>query len=63
MDVPRQLAPVALTPGEAAALIAAIVAIGPYTSAAAHTALQKLLGALAPSRTGRRGSVIDRLAG
>lgn len=48
LDIPRQLPPVTLTPGEAAALIASLVAIGPYTSATAHTALQKLLNALAP---------------
>lgn len=47
LDIPRQLPPVTLTPGEAAALIASLVAIGPYTSATAHTALQKLLNALA----------------
>lgn len=40
------LPPVALSPGEAAALIASLVAIGPYTSAAAQTALAKLLAAL-----------------
>jgi predicted DNA-binding transcriptional regulator YafY len=48
LNIPRQLPPVTLTPGEAAALIASLVAIGPYTSATAHTALQKLLNALAP---------------
>lgn len=41
-----QLPPIALTPGEAAALVAALVAIGPYTSATARTALDKLLTAL-----------------
>jgi predicted DNA-binding transcriptional regulator YafY len=41
-----QLPPIALTPGEAAALVAALVAIGPYTSATARTALDKLLAAL-----------------
>jgi predicted DNA-binding transcriptional regulator YafY len=41
-----QLPPVALTPGEASALVAALVAIGPYTSASARTALDKLLAAL-----------------
>jgi predicted DNA-binding transcriptional regulator YafY len=40
------LPPITLTPGEAAALIAALVAIGPYTSATAGTALDKLLAAL-----------------
>ena len=41
-----RLPPVDLTPGEAAALVAALVAIGPYTSATARTALDKLLTAL-----------------
>jgi hypothetical protein len=35
-----------LTPGETAALVAALVAIGPYSSATARTALDKLLAAL-----------------
>lgn len=43
LDVPAHLPPVTLTPGEAAALIASLVAVGPYTSATAQTALQKLL--------------------
>jgi len=38
--VPGQLSQVTLTPGGVAALIASLVAIGPYTSVAAHTALQ-----------------------
>ena len=42
----ERLPPVDLTPGEAAALVAALVAIGPYTSATARTALDKLLTAL-----------------
>lgn len=41
-----QLPPIELTPGEAAALVASLVAIGPYTSATARTALDKLLAAL-----------------
>jgi predicted DNA-binding transcriptional regulator YafY len=40
------LPPVTLTPGEAAAIIASLVAIGPYTSATARTALDKLLSVL-----------------
>jgi predicted DNA-binding transcriptional regulator YafY len=40
------LPPLALSPGEAAAVIASLVAIGPYTSATAQTALAKLLAAL-----------------
>jgi predicted DNA-binding transcriptional regulator YafY len=46
LDIPRQLPPVTLTPGEAAALIASLTAVGPYTSATAHTALRKLLDAI-----------------
>lgn len=46
LDVPRQLPPVTLTPGEAAALIASLVAVGPYTSSTARTALRKLIGAM-----------------
>jgi predicted DNA-binding transcriptional regulator YafY len=52
LDVPRQLPAVTLTPGEAAALIASLVAVGPYTSATARTALQKLISALAGSAPG-----------
>jgi hypothetical protein len=37
---------VILTPGEAAALVASLVAVGPYISATARTALDKLLSAL-----------------
>jgi len=40
------LPPLAFSPGEAAAVIASLVAIGPYTSATAQTALAKLLVAL-----------------
>ena len=47
LQCPSQLPPIALTPGEAAALVAALVAIGPYSSATARTALDKLLAALA----------------
>jgi predicted DNA-binding transcriptional regulator YafY len=46
IDARSQLPPLTLTPGEAAALVAALVAIGPYTSAAARTVLDKLLAAL-----------------
>jgi predicted DNA-binding transcriptional regulator YafY len=47
IDARRVLPPLSLTPGEAAALIASLVAVGPYISAAAQTALAKLLGTLA----------------
>lgn len=46
IDARRELPPLALTPGEAAALVASLVAVGPYISAAAQTALAKLLAAL-----------------
>ncbi len=42
------LPPLAFTPGEVVALIASLVAVGPYVSATAQTALGKLLAALAP---------------
>lgn len=41
-----QLPPIQLTAGEAAALVASLVGIGPYTSATARTALDKLMAAL-----------------
>jgi predicted DNA-binding transcriptional regulator YafY len=47
LDVRSVLPPVTLTPGEASALIASLVAVGPYTSATARSALDKLLSALA----------------
>lgn len=46
IDARRELPPLALTPGEAAALIASLVAVGPYTSATAQSALRKLIHAL-----------------
>jgi predicted DNA-binding transcriptional regulator YafY len=52
LDVRPVLPPVTLTPGEAAALIASLVAVGPYTSATARSALDKLLSALAPPASG-----------
>lgn len=42
------LPPLILTPGEVVALVASLVAVGPYVSATAQTALGKLLAALAP---------------
>jgi predicted DNA-binding transcriptional regulator YafY len=41
--------PIAFSPGEVAALIASLAAIGPYTSATARSALDKLLMALVPA--------------
>jgi predicted DNA-binding transcriptional regulator YafY len=46
IDARRELPPLLLSPGEAAALVASLVAVGPYVSAAAHTALVKVLTAL-----------------
>ena len=46
IDARRVLPPVTLTPGEAAALVASLVAVGPYTSATAQSALAKLLASL-----------------
>ena len=46
IDARSKLPPVTLTPGEAAAIIAALVAIGPYTSAVARSALTKLVDSL-----------------
>ncbi|ALG13912.1 helix-turn-helix transcriptional regulator [Kibdelosporangium phytohabitans] len=46
IDARSLLPPIELTPGEASALVAAIVAVGPFSSATAQTALQKLLNAL-----------------
>lgn len=46
IDARRELPPLTLTPGEASALVASLVAVGPYISASAQTALAKLLAAL-----------------
>ena len=48
IDARRELPPLVLTPGEASALVASMVAVGPYVSAAAQSALGKLLAALSP---------------
>jgi predicted DNA-binding transcriptional regulator YafY len=48
LDVPATVAPVQLTPGEIAALIASVASVGPYISATAHSALTRLLEALHP---------------
>jgi len=48
IDARRELPPLMLTPGEASALIASLVSLGPYTSATAATALAKLIDTLAP---------------
>jgi predicted DNA-binding transcriptional regulator YafY len=48
LDVPATVAPVQLTAGEIAALIASVASVGPYISATAHSALTRLLEALHP---------------
>jgi predicted DNA-binding transcriptional regulator YafY len=55
------LPPVTLTPGEASALVASLVAVGPYTSATAQSALAKLLASLIePSAQGSTGPADHR---
>jgi predicted DNA-binding transcriptional regulator YafY len=54
IDARRELAPVVLTPGEASALIASLVALGPGASATAQSAMDKLLSALGPDGQTRR---------
>jgi predicted DNA-binding transcriptional regulator YafY len=46
IDARRELPALTLTPGEASALVASLVAVGPYISASAQSALGKLLDAL-----------------
>jgi predicted DNA-binding transcriptional regulator YafY len=46
LDVAATLAPVPLSPGEVAALIASVAAVGPYASATARSALDRLIQAL-----------------
>jgi predicted DNA-binding transcriptional regulator YafY len=48
LDVPTAVAPVRLAPGEIAALIASVAAVGPDVSATARSALTRLLEALRP---------------
>ncbi|HJU01951.1 MAG TPA: HTH domain-containing protein [Actinomycetes bacterium] len=48
LDVPRTVPPVQLSPGEIAALIASVTAVGPDISATARSALTRLLEALHP---------------
>ena len=54
LDVPPAVAPVQLSPGEIAALIASVAAVGPHVSATAHSALTRLLEALQPGEAPRR---------
>lgn len=46
IDARRELPPLTFTPGEASAMVASMVAVGPYISASAQSALGKLLSAL-----------------
>jgi predicted DNA-binding transcriptional regulator YafY len=48
LDVPPTVPPVQLSPGEIAALVASLAAVGPDISATARSALTHLLGALRP---------------
>ena len=48
LDVPDRLPPVTFTPGEAAALVATLVFVGPNTSATARAAFDKLLTVVTP---------------
>jgi predicted DNA-binding transcriptional regulator YafY len=43
IDARAVLPPITLTPGEAAATVASLVSLGPFTTATATTALQKLV--------------------
>ena len=51
IDARRELPPLTLTPGEASALIASLISLGPYTSATAVTVLRKLINALTTGGT------------
>lgn len=55
VDTRRKLPPLALTPGEAAAIVAALAAIGPQASATAQSALTKLLDAMTPASASSQG--------
>ena len=45
IDNRSKLRPITLTPGEAAAIIASMVGVGPYVAATAHAALAKVVAA------------------
>ena len=49
LDVPPSVPPVHLSPGEIAALVVSVTAVGPYVSATARSALTRLLDALHPA--------------
>ena len=46
IDARAKLPPIVLSPGEAAAVITALVAVGPYASATAKSALKKLVSSM-----------------
>ena len=48
LHVPPSVPPVHLSPGEIAALVVSVTAVGPYVSATARSALTRLLDALQP---------------
>ena len=54
IDGRPQLPAIVLTPGEAAALVAALTVVGPRASATAHSAMSKLLAALCAHPTVRK---------
>jgi predicted DNA-binding transcriptional regulator YafY len=49
-DAPNPLAPIALSPAEAGAIITSLVSVGPYVSASARSALDKVLAAVTQER-------------
>jgi predicted DNA-binding transcriptional regulator YafY len=53
-DARAELPPVVLTPGEAAALVAALAIVGPRASATAQSATRKLLTALCGATNARK---------
>jgi len=55
IDARTVLPPIDLSPGEASALVAALVAVGPFSCATAQSALHKLLAALGTEDRKRNG--------
>ena len=54
MPVPGGVPPIAFTPGEMAALVVSLAAVGPYVSASAQSAMTKLLTAVAEDPSSAR---------
>ncbi|MBB4932261.1 putative DNA-binding transcriptional regulator YafY [Lipingzhangella halophila] len=50
IDARTHLPPIELSPGEASALVSAVVAVGPFSSATAQSALHKLFAVLREDR-------------